>query len=172
MELALKAKKKNLGLAIALTVGLIVGIPCIVVGAVKMDDVKAFAALLAVGIVLTVLGFYGSPVAWSRMSSVNQELTLVQAVTTEHLYTVADLSQRLNLKGKHTSDVLNNCIRKGYLVGYIREGDTLVLNENRALGPTVHDFECPRCGAPISVTAGEKTRCPYCGSPVTPPEAK
>ena len=57
MELALKAKKKNLGLAIALTVGLIVGIPCIVVGAVKMGDVKAFAALLAVGIVLTVLGF-------------------------------------------------------------------------------------------------------------------
>ena len=160
MELALKAKKKNLGLAIALTVGLIVGIPCIVVGAVKMGDVKAFAALLAVGIVLTVLGFYGSPIAWSRMSSVNQELTLVQAVTTEHLYTVADLSQRLNLKGKHTS------------VGYIREGDTLVLNENRALGPTVHDFECPRCGAPISVTAGEKARCPYCGSPVTPPEAK
>ena len=57
MELALKAKKNNTVIAILLTVGLIVGIPLIVVGAINMDENKGFAALLAVGTVLVVVGF-------------------------------------------------------------------------------------------------------------------
>lgn len=61
MELALKAKKNNTVIAILLTVGLIVGIPLIVVGAINMDENKGFAALLAVGIVLVVVGFTVRP---------------------------------------------------------------------------------------------------------------
>lgn len=164
MELAIKAKKKNTIVAILLTAGLIAGIPLIVVGAVNMDENKGFAALLAIGIALVVAGFYGAPIAWTRLSTLNQELTLVQAVTAEHLHTVADLSQRLNMNGKQTSATLNNCIRKGYLTGFIREGDTLVLNENRALAPTTLTLDCNRCGATFTVRKGETARCPYCGS--------
>ena len=142
MELAEKAKKRNFILALAFTIGLIAGIPCIVVGATNMGDNKGFVALLVFGIVGTVLGFYGSPLMWTRLATVNQELTVVRAVTQEHLYTVADLAQRLSVNGKTASDTLNNCIRKGYLVGYIREGDRLVLNENRALGPTQYTLVC------------------------------
>ena len=129
MELALKAKKKNTALAIILTIGLVAGIPLLVVGAVNMDDNKGFVALLVIGIACVVAGFYGAPIAWTRLVTVNQELTLVKAVTEENLYTVADIAQRLSVNGKTASATLNNCIRKGYLVGYIREGDSLVLNE-------------------------------------------
>lgn len=171
MELALKAKKNNTAIAILLTLGLIVGIPLIVVGAINMDENKGFAALLAVGIVLVVAGFYGSPVAWARLGTLNQELTLVQAVTNEHLHTVADLSQRLSMNGKQTSATLNSCIKKGYLTGFIREGDTLVLNENRALAPTTLTVDCPRCGATFTLQKGDTARCPYCGS-VVPTDRK
>lgn len=169
MELALKAKKRNFILAIILTVGLIAGIPCIVVGAINMGDNKGFVALLVFGIVATVLGFYGTPLAWTRLATLNQELTLVQAVTAEHLHTVADLSQRLNTNGKQTSAILNNCIRKGYLVGFIREGDRLVLNENRALAPTKLELVCSHCGASVQLEKGETSRCPYCGSVIADP---
>ena len=151
MELALKAKKKNTALAIILTIGLVAGIPLLVVGAVNMDDNKGFVALLVIGIACVVAGFYGAPIAWTRLVTVNQELTLVKAVTEENLYTVADIAQRLSVNGKTASATLNNCIRKGYLVGYIREGDSLVLNENRTLAPTAYTIDCPRCGAQVTL---------------------
>lgn len=172
MELAEKAKKRNLILALAFTIGLIAGIPCIVVGATNMGDNKGFVALLVFGIVGTVLGFYGSPLMWTRLATVNQELTVVRAVTQEHLYTVADLAQRLSVNGKTASDTLNNCIRKGYLVGYIREGDRLVLNENRALGPTQYTLVCSHCGATVELTKGDTARCPYCGSVLSDPSKR
>ena len=170
MELALKAKKKNTALAIVLTIGLVAGIPILVVGAVNMDDNKGFVALLVIGIACVVAGFYGAPIAWTRLVTVNQELTLVKAVTEENLYTVADIAQRLSVNGKTASATLNNCIRKGYLVGYIREGDSLVLNENRTLAPTAYTIDCPRCGAQVTLTKNDSLRCPYCGSVLTLPK--
>ena len=170
MELALKAKKKNTALAIVLTIGLVAGIPLRVVGAVNMDDNKGFVALLVIGIACVVAGFYGAPIAWTRLVTVNQELTLVKAVTEENLYTVADIAQRLSVNGKTASATLNNCIRKGYLVGYIREGDSLVLNENRTLAPTAYTIDCPRCGAPVTRPKNDSPRCPYCGSDHTRPK--
>ena len=130
MELALKAKKRNFALALILTLGLIAGIPCIVLGAINMGDNKGFVALLVFGIVGTVL---------------------------------------LSVNGKTASATLNNCIRKGYLVGYIREGDRLVLNENRALGPTQYTLVCSHCGATVELTKGDTARCPYCGSVLSDP---
>ena len=169
MELALKAKKRNFIFAVVLTVALAAGIPCIVMGAIGLKppshDNAGYIVLLTFGIICVVAGFYGSPIAWSRLAILNQELTLVKAVTEEHLHTVADLAQRLSVNGKTASATLNNCIRKGYLVGFIREGDALVLNENRAPEKRTYAAECPFCNAKFSYTA-EDARCPYCGSPV------
>ena len=50
MELAEKAKKRNFILALAFTIGLIAGIPCIVVGATNMGDNKGFVALRQQGL--------------------------------------------------------------------------------------------------------------------------
>lgn len=75
------------------------------------------------------------------------------------------------MNGKQTSATLNSCIKKGYLTGFIREGDTLVLNENRALAPTTLTVDCPRCGATFTLQKGDTARCPYCGS-VVPTDRK
>ena len=159
MELAEKSKKRNFILALAFTIGLIAGIPCIVVGATNMGDNKGFVALLVFGIVGTVLGFYGSPLMWTRLATVNQELTVVQAVTQEHLYTVADLAQRLSVNGKTASDTLNNCIRKGYLVGYIREGDRLGSTPSSA--PTAAQrWNSPKATPPAAPTAAASSPTP------------
>lgn len=174
MELALKAKKRNFIFAVVLTVALAAGIPCIVMGAIGLKppshDNAGYIVLLTFGIICVTAGFYGSPIAWSRLAILNQELTLVKAVTEEHLHTVADLAQRLSVNGKTASATLNNCIRKGYLVGFIREGDALVLNENRALAPTEYTTECAHCGATVTLQKGERSKCPYCGSPLSLPE--
>ena len=176
MELALKAKKRNFIFAVVLTVALAAGIPCIVMGAIGLKppshDNAGYIVLLTFGIICVTAGFYGSPIAWSRLAILNQELTLVKAVTEEHLHTVADLAQRLSVNGKTASATLNNCIRKGYLVGYIREGDRLVLNENRALGPTQYTLVCSHCGATVELTKGDTARCPYCGSVLSDPSKR
>ena len=64
MELAEKAKKRNFILALVFTIGLVAGIPCIVLGAVNMGDNKGFVALLVFGIVVLASGrFLGRPEA-------------------------------------------------------------------------------------------------------------
>lgn len=171
MEKALKVKKKRKITAIILSIMLAAGIPCIVLGATNMDENKAFTALLVLGIICVVGGFYGAPVAWTSMLSVNAEVTLVEAVVNEHLYTVDELSQRLSQKPKQTSALLNDCIRKGYLTGFKREGDTLILNENSALKPKEFVTECKYCGAVVTLT-GDMSKCPYCGSPLSAPDKK
>ena len=57
-------KQRAFGVAMFLTVGLIAGIPMIVLGAV--NDITA---VMVIGIILTVLGFYGTPVAWVQHSN-------------------------------------------------------------------------------------------------------
>ena len=55
-----KIKNKGLAVAAALSVGLVAGIPMIVLGASN-----GITAVMVIGIVLVVLGFYGAPVAWT-----------------------------------------------------------------------------------------------------------
>lgn len=163
MDKILKVIKKRQITAIILTVALIVGIPSIIIGATRLGQNAGFVVLMVFGIVATVAGFYGSPVAWVAVGNAKSECTLVTAVETEHLYTVRELSARLNKNERNTSALLNDCIMKGYLVGYLREGDRLILNENTSLHPTEHNMDCPYCGAVVTFT-GTSAKCPYCGS--------
>lgn len=176
MEKVLKAEKVSFIVATVLSVLLVAGIPCIVIGAKGLHGphhaAGGFAALLAFGIIFVVLGFYGSPLAWVKYGTARQERTLVGAVVNEHLHTVADLAQRLNVNGMQASNLLNGCIRKGYLTGFIREGDSLVLNENTALAPTTYNVECSHCGASVTVQKGDSLRCPYCGSALNLPDRR
>ena len=45
----------------------------------------------------------------------------------------------------------------------------VVLNENRALGPTQYTLVCSHCGATVELTKGDTARCPYCGSVLSDP---
>ena len=121
--------------------------------------------VMGIGIAFVAVGFYGAPVAWSVYGSARPVRRVVHAVTVEHLYTVQEIAAQLSLNEKDVRAHLDKCFNKNFLVGYKREGDNIVLNENIAADKREHFYECPYCGAKFTYTA-DSARCPYCGSPV------
>ena len=160
-----KALRSALALSLILTF-------CLPVGGAMLGVGLGFgvAAVWAVGIVLMVVGFYGCPVAWVGYGNKRSLYRLVQAVEEENIYTVRELASQLGLSEKEVRNRIDTCFNKRYLVGYKREADGLVLNENRTLAPTAYTIDCPRCGAQVTLTKNDSPRCPYCGSVLTLPK--
>lgn len=153
------ALRKSFILAAILSVLFVGGIPAIVLGAVN-----GIWAVMGIGIGATVVGFYGTPVAWVGYAEKRSLYRLVSAVVEEHIYTVQELSAQLSLSEKNVGGKLTTCFQKQYLPGFKRVGDELKLNENTALSETVHAAVCPNCGAKYSYR-GTHSQCPYCGTP-------
>lgn len=123
------------------------------------------SSVWGIGIALIVLAFYVCPVVWSAVYAPKRSLyRLVQAVEEEHLYTVKELSEHLNLSEKDVRSKINICIEKRYLRGVKRNGDELILNTSEALEEREYTLRCPGCGATSSFKGLEKPRCPYCGT--------
>lgn len=162
MKQAIADLGKRKIIAIIITILLVAGIPILIVGATHLHENGGFVAMLVIGIVSVVVGFYGTPIAWVQVHSASRRVTLVRAVNEEHLYTVRELAARLNVISKEASLLMGECLRKGYLTGYLREGDRLYLNENTELKPTEYSVECNRCGAYVTYTEKD-AKCPYCG---------
>lgn len=149
----------------ALTLSLILTI-CLPLGGAMLGVGLGFGLVpvWAIGIALMVAGFYGCPIAWVGYGSKRSLLRLVQAVEEENIYSVHELAAQLGLSEKEVRNRIDTCFNKRYLVGYKREADGLVLNENRALREREHGAVCPSCGAKFDYKAGEEPRCPYCGT--------
>lgn len=155
-----RAVRSAFAVSILLTFALAAGIPAIVLGAEY-----GITAVLAIGVVCVVCGFYGVPVAWISYANKRGLARLVFAVTEEHIYSVAELSAQLSISEKEIRTRLTACFQHKYLPGYRRDGDDIILNEGVALGKKERVAECPNCGAKFSYTA-DRARCPYCNSPV------
>ena len=155
-----KALRSALALSLILTF-------CLPVGGAMLGVGLGFgvAAVWAVGIALMVVGFYGCPVAWVGYGNKRSLYRLVQAVEEENIYTVRELASQLGLSEKEVRNKLDVCFQKGYFVGIKRNGDSLILNENRPMGKKEYSTQCPNCGAKFIYTA-DNAVCPYCGSPV------
>ena len=151
---------KLLIIALIMTVIFVGGIPMIPIGAVN-----EIWAVMGVGIAFVAVGFYGTPIAWSVYGSARPLKRIVAAVTEEHLYTVQEIAAQLSMNEKNVRAHLDKCFNKGFLKGYKRDGDSIVLNENIAADKREKFYECPYCGAKFTYT-GDNARCPYCGSPV------
>ena len=156
-----KALKKQLILAIVFSCMLVAGVPMIVFGAINMGGLTI---LMVAGIVFVVLGFYGTPLVWISYGNKVSLKRVVYAVDREHLLTVQEISAQLSKPEKAVRGMLDQCFQKGYLVGYVRKGDEIFLNEARAPEETLHAAVCPSCGAKYTYKAGEQPVCPYCGS--------
>ena len=140
---------------------LVAGVPMIVFGAINMGGLTI---LMVAGIVFVVLGFYGTPLVWVSYGNKVSLKRVVYAVDREHLLTVQEISAQLSKPEKAVRGMLDQCFQKGYLVGYVRKGDEIFLNEARAPEETLHAAVCPSCGAKYTYKAGEQPVCPYCGS--------
>lgn len=158
MEAIERVLKKQLVLGIVLSCMLVAGIPMIIFGA----SGKLWL-LMAAGIVFTVAGFYGAPIAWSSYGTKVGYRRLVYAVEKEHLLTVQAIASQIAKPEKTVRGMLDECFRKGYLVGYVRNGDEISLNVAKAPEDTLLAAVCPYCGAKYTYKIGEQPVCPYCG---------
>lgn len=154
-----KAVRKQLILSLVLSCMLVAGIPMIIFGASNK-----LWFLMAAGILFTVLGFYGTPMAWVSYGNKVGLRRVVYAVTREHLLAVEKISAQLGKPEKNIRALLDECFQKGYLPGYVRQGDTISLNEAKAPEETLHAAVCPYCGAKYTYRGTEEPVCPYCGA--------
>ena len=156
-----KALRKSLVLCVILTL-------CLPLGGAMMGVGFAISqpAVWGVGIGLIVVGFYGTPIGWTIVYAPKKALQrIVSAVMEEHLHTVNEIAVQLSMSEKDVRNKLDLCFQKQYLPGIKRDGDTLILNENRELGKQELYAECTACGARFLYTKDSKT-CPYCGTPI------
>lgn len=154
------AVRKSFLASFIFTVAFIAGIPATVLGAVFN-----VWAVMGIGIACVIIGFYAMPICWIRHAHMKSLKRLVFAVVEEHIYTVNGLGRQLSLSEKQVRNCLDECFRKSYIIGYLREGDNLILNEKKEPAQKKYAAECPYCGAKFTYNA-DNAVCPYCKSPV------
>ena len=154
-----KDKSLMLFFAILLSVLFVVGIPGIILSAGKNYIIMAICIIFVAG------GFYVMPILWVQFASLCSLGRLIYAVENEYIYTVKDLAIYLNKDEKTAKSEINRCIQKRYLTGYLFDGETLTLNENKKVGKTVKTVVCSGCGATVNISDG-LNRCEYCGKPI------
>lgn len=157
-----KIKNKGLAVAAALSVGLVAGIPMIVLGATN-----GITAVMVIGIVLVVLGFYGAPVAWTQYASKAGYSSTLAAIEEEDIDTIEAIAQHLGKRDKAVRASVDWLISHGCLKGYTVDKDGNIKDSVKK--PRTRGFvdvgKCPNCNAPLEWTA-DAVVCPYCGMTV------
>ena len=158
-----KVKKKirtYLGVGIALLIGLPAGIVMTVFGATK-----GITALLVIGIVLIVAGFYVGPVLLVQVTEKKKLGRVISAIDNQNLYTAQEIAAGTGIREKVVLGYINEALQKGYIIGYKLENDRLELIKSRKQTWDKSTQKCPFCGAPVVVDPkAESTVCPYCGA--------
>ncbi len=159
---ALQRKKKIVfALSLILTIGFPLGILGIIFGAEK--DV---VFLLVLGIIFTVLGFYGMPFAWLSYAGLKKYVILNYAVSQDGLRKISDIALQTGCDEKTALNNVNTAISKRYLLGYRLSADKTFLekiwNDDGDRERTI-PISCASCGAKTMVKETDM-RCPYCGT--------
>ena len=143
--------------AILLTIFLPAGILLIIFGA----DKNAF--MLIAGIVMTVAGFYGAPVAWTKIGDVKRRAFVYRLIMQENMYTVTDIATQTGYTPEVVSDYIKTLISQGYITGFFFKDGKLILNTNKKqTEDTSEKIKCPACGGKMSYD-GLNYVCEYCG---------
>lgn len=156
-----KSRFGHLTAALILSVALVGGIPMIVFGAVK-----GITALLVAGIVCTVAGFYGCPIAWVNFAACCANYKFYVQITEGGVHTVRELAEINGISDGEARNKVKSMIRKNWI------GKNAVVDLYNApvqKGAQTVSVQCPSCGAKATiVSSGEK--CPYCGTYIARPK--
>lgn len=150
--------KKSLIWSIVISVLFVAGIPLIIVGATK-----SIWLVLGLGIVCTVIGFYGSPLMWISYGNKRALKHVVDAVMEDNLTTVEEIAKQLQIRDRQVRDYVIIGIKKKYITGYIFDGTILTANQKEAPKKKITTNKCPNCGGALQTTENGYT-CIYCGS--------
>ncbi len=154
---------KSLKLLFAFALALSIGFPCGILGII-FGATGHMTALLVLGIIFTVLGFYVMPILWVMYGTLRGDKGILLMIEADGLYTVFDIANQTGYAVKDVRDRINKLIKKRWLTGYAFADDELVPIGGR---PTRERKSypakpCPQCGAQIAHD-GEKYECEYCG---------
>ena len=153
-----KDKKTRLAISLVVTIMLICGIPLIIVGATK-----SIWIVLGIGIAFTVIGFYGTPIAWTTYANFKVLKRIVDCVNEENLTTTQEIARQLQIDEKQVKQQVTLAIKKKYITGFLFDGSTLTANNKEASKKRVFENKCPNCGANMQQEGGV-WRCLYCNS--------
>ncbi len=145
--------------ALALSIGFPLGVLGIIFGAIN-----GITALLVLGIIFAVAGFYGMPLLWVGYGEKRRYRSLLLMIETEHLYTVSALAAQTGYSEKEIREKINKMIISRELVGYLFIDDMLVLNNNekqKKREPEIKQHRCECCGAMMIYEDG-RYKCEYC----------
>ena len=158
-----KIKKKihtYFGVGLALVIGLPAGIIMTVFGAVK-----GITALLVIGIVLIVAGFYVGPIMLVQVGEKKKLGRVISAIENQNLYTAEEIASGTGIKEKAVLGYISEALQKGYISGYKFENGRLELIRSRKQAWGKSTQKCPFCGGPVVMDEKEGTAvCPYCGA--------
>ncbi len=155
-----KSIRAKLFIAILFTVFLPAGILSIIFGAIK-----GLTFLLVAGIIMTVLGFYGTPIIWVNYAEQKKLRVVLRLIVNENIFSVEELSAQLLMNQKNVTSYINSLIVKGYLTGFLFKDGVLKPNTNKkqAQAPKVkRKMKCEQCGG-VMVFDGAQFVCEYCG---------
>ncbi len=149
-----------------ISLGLSISLPLGILGVV-FGAVKGITALLVVGIVLTVLGFYVMPIMWIKYGEKRGDRALLRMIENDYLYSVSALSLQSGYSENDVRARIKRMIMLGVLEGFLFVNDELILNENEKQEEAAKPSKkCENCGAEI-LFDGEKYVCEYCKSVFT-----
>lgn len=157
-----RKKNKSFKLAFLFSVLLAAGIPALIFGAIYMSEYGWCLALFIGGILMTVLGFYGTPLAWVSYGNYPKMSRLISLVLSEYVYDVKELSAQMCLGEAETANLIRKCISNGYLVGFLLKDNKLVINQNIEQKREAYSVKCSFCGAALTINDNNLV-CPYCG---------
>lgn len=154
-----KRQRKVLAAALIMSVLFVAGIPAIVLGAIN----KIWAVMI-LGIICVVAGFYGMPLVWVSYGSGFSLLRVVELVERDNVYTVEEIARQVNSSEKEVLRKIRKALDKRYIEGFLLVDDSrLKLNENIRQQRARAAAKCPNCGAAVEI-AEVDANCPYCGT--------
>lgn len=158
MERINKSIGKFLAVALSLSFGFPLGIVGIVFGATR-----GWTALLVVGIVLVVAGFYVMPLMWIKVGEKKQLRALLMLIENDYIYTVQELATQSNRKEDNVRTMIRKLIESSCLTGFLFKDDALILNDNVKQQKVREKKVCECCGAAME-DDGTRYVCAYCGN--------
>ena len=122
-----------------------------------------FTAIMAIGIVFVVLGFYGSPIAWVRYAPQKKYARIIDAIKREGFRDTTEIANHLSMQPNEVIDAVRVCIDKQYLCDYTIEDTKILPLNNRPDDIGTYTVQCPYCGGITQTSNNLQVKCDYCG---------
>lgn len=155
---------RQLVVSVVFTLLLPIGVVLTVLGATGKDDGGAlYTAMMSIGIIFMVFGFYGSPIAWVRYAPQKKYARIIDAIKREGFRDANEIANHLSMQPIEVVGAIRTCIDKQYLTDYTIEDTTILPINNRPDDLGMYTIQCPYCGGITKTSNNLQVRCEYCG---------